>query len=95
MRVCVELGRLFEALVSHKEVIKKNVLPLIVDYVAAEGTSRLNENLRKCLGVSFLLQMVSKFEEQQLLAYLDAIGLKQKWRQVWNSFSSTKYKGQY
>ena len=90
---CGEMGRVFGGLGAHKDAIKKNVIPLILDYVAAWNT--MSTSVKRNLDVFPLLSMCSKFEQQQLLCYAEGLGLKGAWREVWGVYQSNVYKGQF
>mmetsp|Transcript_355 Transcript_355/g.416 ORF Transcript_355/g.416 Transcript_355/m.416 type:complete len:144 (-) Transcript_355:30-461(-) len=102
----VMLTKVFESLPQHKDVFKKHVLGLILDYTAAlEGYGNGNGNRRNRMDTSLknallpavfaLLNTISEFELQQLNTLLSTSTSKVLFRGIYQKYQTTLYKGQY
>jgi hypothetical protein len=91
-----KFGRLCELLIPQKEVYKKHVLGLLIDFIdGLKGD--MHPKCKKVLlpAIYCLLDLLTQYETQQLNALIDDTG-KSLFRSVYEDFQSAHvYKGQY
>ena len=90
-----KFSRLCELLIPHKEVYKKHVLGILVEFVCALS-SNLDLARKNSLtpAVYFILDMLQQYETNQLNTMLDMTG-KTLFRSVYQSYQKLHvYKGQ-
>ena len=89
-------GRLCEILIPQKEIYKKHVLGLLIDFIEALKGD-MHPNCKKILqpAIFSLLDLLSQYETQQLNALIDDTG-KSLFRSVFQDYQTAHvYKGQY
>ena len=89
-----QLARVCELLVPHRDIYKKHVLGLVLDYVHALDTMTLER--RDCLipAVYFILDIMSTYEMQQLNASMDT-ERRMLFRTIYQGYQKVHaYKGQ-
>jgi Urb2/Npa2 family len=92
---CQRFTRLCELLTGHKEIYKKHVIGLVLEFVGGLGKS-MDFKRRDGIvpAIYFLLDTMSKFEMQQLNAYMDT-NAKVLFRTIHQSYEKLHtYKGQ-
>ena len=89
------LSRLCEFLIPHKDVFKKHVIVLLLEYIHALKGEMISFRKRATMPAIFsLLETLSLFEQQQLNALTNATG-KILFSSVYSSYQKGQYKGQF
>ena len=89
------LSRLCEFVIPHKDVFKKHVIVLVLEYIQALKSEMTSFRKRATMPAIFsLLETLSLFEQQQLNALTNATG-KILFSSVYTSYQKGQYKGQY
>jgi hypothetical protein len=88
---CVLMARTLEVLGNHKDVFKKHVVPVLLDYFrAGEGGEAVKAALQP--GVHALLSLLSPVERNEMNRILEG-GERNAFRAAFTAFSSGSFKG--